>query len=125
MKFHYKGFGNCNCVCEVEIDKKNSIVVFIELSENTGTSITNVIEVLYYQFAISLKKQIHELTVFELYDERSYTGKEAKEDRFNNVSLVTLYETGGRYLPEWKFFERSEFLDFLKTVGSDLHEIFI
>jgi hypothetical protein len=118
MKYHYKGFWNCDCVCGVEIDQENKIVVFIELEENTGTSITNIIEILYCQFSERLETDWDSLTVFEVYD---YEFK----DKFS-VSLVTLdVIPPGRIVPKWKFFERSEFLDFLKNVNSPLLEKFL
>jgi len=46
-KLHYRGFW-CNSVCGLEIYQKNTtiIVVFTELDDNPGTSITNMIEYL-------------------------------------------------------------------------------
>jgi len=41
-RFEYKGFGNCNCVCGLDII--GDMVICTQLPDNTGTSITNMAE---------------------------------------------------------------------------------
>ena len=46
--FYYKGFGNCDSKCGLNVIRqdKKAVVVFTELSDNTGTSVTNIYEYL-------------------------------------------------------------------------------
>lgn len=73
--FNYKGYGNCNSICGVDIEKLadgRTIVVLTELPENTGTSVTNMVEYLATEIYHSFLKGIPTQNIFwiEHYPER-------------------------------------------------------
>ena len=42
FRYEYKGFGGCDCVCNLEIHQ--NLVIITEREDNEGTSITNMAE---------------------------------------------------------------------------------
>ena len=59
MKYNYKGFDDCDSVCELRIE--GNVICVTEIDENLGTSITNVTEQLATQ--VCREKQIKDVTL--------------------------------------------------------------
>lgn len=94
-KLQYKGYWDCDCVCGLELVFSDAIVkggkkvkvILTELDENTGTSVTNMIEQLatlvYHRYLEGVPTE--NITWIEHYPERG-TRKEIPET-FDQVEM--------------------------------------
>lgn len=97
MLFKYKGFHGCDCVCDIEV--YDNIVIATEISQNEGTSITNVAEDLAKQVCDKFAIQYDLLTWIEHYPRRLGMSETFDLVKFN-VSAM------GFDSPEWKRISR-------------------
>lgn len=112
--YQYKGFGNCNSKCGVMIwhnlDTNIVVVLLSELSDNRGTSITNMSE--YIATQIAEKENFPVSTVwFETYIGYDNTFKD-------EIDLITyeMWIDGDRYSkPKWEFYGLDKFKELLKN----------
>lgn len=106
FEFKFKGFHNCQSVCRVEIirDAEANVIIFTELAENHGTSVTNAMELLLSQL-LTVKPELNDekTIIIEHYSSEAYeSGKQEPE-----YSLCR-YAKGIQNLPGIPFSEHDQ-----------------
>jgi len=110
--YHYKGYHGCPSKCGLDIYVRGdrAIVVFTELPDNPGTSITNMIEVLATQIYHERLRKLspenikfieHYLVPDEHYDrvELKWTGLEYKNPAWNRLHRIPEFLEGDNTCP--------------------------
>ena len=113
-KMHYKGFWNCDSICGVEVYKKDKtiVVVFTELDDNPGTSITNVIEHLATAFKNVFLKNVprEQIIWIEHYPPNPHVDRGDTYDQVDfSVSLGSDGVTVVYKNPKWRRIKWEEF----------------
>jgi hypothetical protein len=109
--FNFKGFYNFPAICGVELfyNAGKNIIVFTELPENEGISVTNAFELIatqYYNWR-GLNKDQFPIIWIEHYP--------ASEDREETYDLVELeYKNHKFFGPFWKPISKEEFLELIR-----------
>jgi len=86
---HYKGFGGCDCICRVDVyrEGKKFLIMFTELEDNHGTSITNFTEQLATQIA-----ELLDIPERSLYDDvvwiEHYPANRFRGETFDEVTYT-------------------------------------
>ena len=68
FKYEYKGFGGCECTCDLEIH--NNLVICTSRDDNEGTSITNMAEKLATDICHQFEISPSQLIWIEIYREK-------------------------------------------------------
>jgi hypothetical protein len=92
-KFYFKGFHDCRSFCHVEVWEKgdNQLVLVTEIASNTGTSVTNAIELILDQLAE--EKIIDKNKAIDVFD------KNEDSDAIDYVEIF--YDNDGFSEPHW------------------------
>lgn len=110
--WHYRGYHDCPSVCHLRVyeppsPKEPLIVVFTELRENKGTSITNRIEHLATQVWRWLERPERGITVIEHYQPRGVCVRTPQGERWQfkeefDIVEMTRTEDERFEKPRWK-----------------------
>lgn len=63
---YYKGYWDCNCECNLQIN--NNVVIVTESENNKGTSITNMVEGLFENIVKDYNLDATKVLWFEIYN---------------------------------------------------------
>ena len=110
--FEYKGFGGCDCVCDLEV--YGNLVIATERDDNMGTSITNMAERLATAICQQFKIDPNKLIWIERY-------KECKDNPFDDqfpetLSLVQFNLSGGTHFQREFEFSKPRWVSITKPV---------
>ena len=111
---NYKGFWNCNGKCGMDIkeQKNKCIVVFTELPDNTGTSITNMYEHLateLFNQVLSKRYTYNQIMWIEHYPKESRS--EGYPESYDEVIME--YDDRRFKHPKWLHMKNSEIKDIM------------
>lgn len=111
MIYEYKGFGNCESKCKIEVH--SNIVIATELDDNTGTSITNYAETLATMICKQFSILPEELIWIEHYPKDSYS--------LETYSLVKFDIDKNRFSnPKWSYLSNTELEGLIKKLAGRL-----
>lgn len=100
MIYKYKGYFDCESVCDISI-KNKYMVVATEISENRGTSITNMVEDLAFHVCNDFNIKPKDLIWIEHYPD-SILGE--------TYAIVTFKYKNHEFLePKWRYISKKEF----------------
>lgn len=68
MIYEYKGFGNVKSICDVKINKDKKIIIITELNNNSGTSITNAMNIILDNLIIDYNLNLTKYKIYEKYE---------------------------------------------------------
>ena len=109
--FAYVGYHGCKSQCRLRVWEqagKPPVVLFTELEDNKGTSITNRIEHLAWEMFKLLERPESGITVFEHYPDRGFVGRRALfAEQFALVTFTTQTDSGYKH-PVWRHMPKEE-----------------
>jgi hypothetical protein len=119
--FRYRGYHGCPSRCRLRVFEPNpdnaeetntpTVVVFTELANNPGTSITNRIEHLATEVFKLLEKPPSGITVIEHYEDRAFIGNQPLfKEEFDVVTLtwISCLHCEGFIDPRWNPIAKAE-----------------
>lgn len=108
--FPYRGYFGCESRCRLRVwqeDGKPPVVLFTELDENPGTSITNVIEDIAWEAFKLLERPECGIQVIEHYRDRGIVrGKPMYKEEFDVVTFTQI--ASGFDDPCWRRISKEE-----------------